>query len=431
MVFPLLRVTGKKETMTTTNNSMTVGELVGKILGEGNPDFLKGALATLLKEVMAVEVGHLVGAHPHERSDERTNQRNGYRERRFDTRVGTVDLAIPKLRRGTYFPSFLDPRCRSEEALLNVIQEAYVNGVSTRKVKDLVQALGVEGVSKSEVSRICGALDEQVEAFRNRPLTKAYPYLWLDATHLKVREAGRVVSNAVVVAYGLNEDGYREVIGVSVGSSENETFWMEFLRSLVERGLTGVQLAISDAHKGLKKAIATVLTGASWQRCTVHFMRNVQGKVSKASQGVVTASVRTIFLQPDRESAVAQLQRMAETLAAKYPQVAEMLHEAQEDILAYMHFPEAHWKQIRSTNILERLNKEIQRRADVVGIFPNPASALRLIGMVLAEQNDEWQFGRRYMSIETLALLRVGVLEGGGNALPEATMAMPSPARVA
>lgn len=417
--------------MTTTNNSMTVGELVGKILGEGNPDYLKGALAALLKEVMAVEVGHLVGAQPHERSDERTNQRNGYRERRFDTRVGTLDLAIPKLRKGTYFPSFLEPRCRSEEALLNVIQEAYVNGVSTRKVKDLVQALGVDGVSKSEVSRICAALDEQVEAFRNRPLTKAYPYLWLDATHLKVREAGRVVSNAVVVAYGLNEDGYREVLGVSVGSSENETFWMEFLRSLVDRGLTGVQLAISDAHKGLKKAIAAVLTGATWQRCTVHFMRNVQGKVSKSAQGMVTASVRTIFLQPDRESAIAQLQRMAETLAPKFPQVADMLYEAQEDILAYMHFPEAHWKQIRSTNLLERLNKEIQRRADVVGIFPNPAAALRLIGMVLAEQNDEWQLGRRYMSIETLALLRVRVLEGGGNALPEAMTATPSSARVA
>lgn len=417
--------------MTTTKNSMTVGELVGKILGEGNPDFLKGALVAILNQVMAIEVGQLVGAEPHERSEERTTHRNGYRERRFDTRVGTVELAIPKLRKGTYFPSFLEPRCRSEEALLNVIQEAYVHGVSTRKVKDLVQALGVEGVSKSEVSRICAVLDEQVEAFRNRPLVKAYPYLWLDATHLKVREAGRVVSNAVVVAYGLNEDGYREVIGVSVGASENEAFWLEFLRSLVERGLTGVQLAISDAHKGLKNAIATVLTGASWQRCTVHFMRNVQGKVSKASQGVVMASVRTIFSQPDRDSAVAQLRRMAETLEAKFPQVAAMLHEAEEDILAYMHFPEAHWRQIRSTNLLERLNKEIARRANVVGIFPNPASALRLIGMVLAEQNDEWQLGRRYMSLETLALLRIRVLEGTGTALPETVTALPSVTRVA
>ena len=404
--------------MTTTNNSMTVGELVGKILGEGNPDFLKGALVALLNQVMAVEVGHLVGAEPHERADGRTNQRNGYRERRFDTRVGTIDLAIPKLRKGVYFPSFLEPRRRSEEALLNVIQEAYVHGVSTRKVSDLVQALGVEGVSRSEVSRICASLDEQVEAFRNRPLEKRYPYLWLDATHLKVREAGRVVSNAVVVAYGLNEDGYREVIGMSVGASENETFWMEFLRSLVERGLSGVQLAISDAHKGLKKAIATVLTGASWQRCTVHFMRNVQGKVTKSAQGMVTASVRTIFNQPDHGSAVAQLEKMAEMLQDRYPQVAEMLWEATEDILAYMHFPETHWRQIRSTNLLERLNKEIARRGDVVGIFPNPASALRLIGMVLAEQNDEWQVGRRYMSQETLAHLNMRVLEGTQAKLP-------------
>lgn len=404
--------------MTTTKNSMTVGELVGKILGEGNPDFLQGALVAILKQIMAVEVGQLVGAEPHERAEGRATQRNGYRDRRFDTRVGTVDLAIPKLRQGSYFPSFLEPRRRSEEALLNVIQEAYVRGVSTRKVSELVKALGVDGVSKSEVSRICAALDEQVESFRNRPLDKRYPYLWLDATHLKVREAGRVISNAVVVAYGLNEDGFREVIGMSVGTSENETFWTEFLRSLVDRGLTGVQLAITDAHKGLKKAVATVLTGASWQRCTVHFMRNVQGKVTKAAQGMVTASVRTIFNQPDRESALAQLRRMADTLQDKYPQVSEMLWEAEEDILAYMHFPESHWRQIRSTNLLERLNKEIARRGDVVGIFPNAASAMRLIGMVLAEQNDEWQVGRRYMSLEMLAHLKLRVLEGTPANLP-------------
>ena len=419
MVFPKMQLTGKDVTMTTTNNSMTVGELVGKILGEGNPDFLKGALVALLDQVMAVEVSRLVGADAHERSAERTTHRNGYRERRFDTRVGTVDLAIPKLRKGTYFPSFLEPRCRSEEALLNVIQEAYVHGVSTRKVKDLVQALGVEGISKSEVSRICATLDEQVEAFRNRPLVKAYPYLWLDATHLKVRDGGRVVSNAVVVAYGLNEDGYREVLGLAIGASETEAFWVEFLRDLVGRGLHGVKLAISDAHKGLKTAIASVLSGASWQRCTVHFMRNVQGKVSKTAQGMVTATVRTIFLQPDLKSAVDQLERVAQMLEAKHPQVSEMLWEAQEDILAYMHFPEAHWRQIRSTNLLERLNKEIARRADVVGIFPNPASVVRLIGMVLAEQNDEWQLGRRYMSLETLALLRLQVLDGTKIALPE------------
>jgi putative transposase len=399
--------------MTTTKNSMTIGELVGKILGEGNPDFLKGALVALLNQVMAVEVGQLIGAEPNERTENRTNQRNGHRDRRFDTRVGTMDLSIPKVRRGTYYPSFLEPRRRSEEALLNVIQEAYVHGVSTRKVEDLVRALGVDGISKSEVSRICQALDEQVDAFRNRPLEKRYPYLWLDATHLKVREGGRVVSNAIVVAYALNEDGYREVIGISVGTSENETFWTEFLRSLIERGLSGVQLVITDAHMGLKKAISTVLSGASWQRCTVHFMRNVQGKIPKSAQGMVTASVRTIFNQPDRKSAVEQLHKVADTLQPKYPQISEMLWEAEEDILAYMHFPDAHWKKIRSTNLLERLNREISRRADVVGIFPNPAAALRLIGMVLAEQDDEWQLGRRYLSLETMALLKPQLLLGG------------------
>ena len=399
--------------MTTTKNSMTIGELVGKLLGEGNPDFLKGALVALLNQVMAVEVSQLIGAEPNERAESRTNQRNGYRDRRFDTRVGTLELAIPKVRRRTYYPSFLEPRRRSEEALLNVIQEAYVHGVSTRKVEDLVRALGVDGISKSEVSRICQALDEQVEEFRNRPLDKRYPYLWLDATHLKVREGGRVVSNAIVVAYALNEDGCREVIGSSVGTSENETVWAEFLRSLVERGLSGVQLVISDAHLGLKKAISTVLSGTSWQRCTVHFLRNVQGKVPKSAQGMVTASVRTIFSQPDRANALEQLRKVADTLRAKYPQISEMLEEAEEDILAYMHFPDAHWKKIRSTNLLERLNREISRRADVVGIFPNPASAIRLIGMVLAEQNDEWQLGRRYLSLESLALLKPLLLPGG------------------
>jgi transposase-like protein len=393
-------------TMTTTENNMTLTGAIGKVLAEGNGDFLKEAIKAALTELMAVEVGRMIGAERHERTDARQNQRNGYRERPFDTRVGTIDLAVPKLRQGSYFPSFLEPRRRAEEALLSVVQEAYVNGVSTRKVEKLVQSLGVANLSKSEVSRICASLSEQVELFRNRPLERQYPYLWLDATHLKVRENGSVVSCAVLVAYGLNDDGYREVLGVSTGVSESEESWLGFLRELLGRGLKGVRLVISDAHQGLKNAIAQTLAGASWQRCCVHFMRNVHGKVSKAQQGVVTAAVRTIFAQPDATAAKEQLRRVADTLEAKHPQVAKMLEEAEADILAYMAFPEAHWRQIRSTNLLERLNREIARRADVVGIFPNRDAVVRLIGMVLAEQHDEWQIGRRYLGLETLAALK-------------------------
>lgn len=417
--------------MTATKNSMTVGELVGKILGEGNPDFLKQALLTLVDQIMAAEVDQIVGAGKHERTEERSNHRNGTRARRWDTRVGTLELNIPKLRKGSYFPSFLEPRRRAEQAFVSIIQEAYVHGVSTRKVEDLVQAMGVENLSKSEVSRICEALDEQVDAFRNRELTRRYPYLWLDATHLKVREGGRVTSNAVVVAYALNDDGHREILGIEAGTSENEGFWMEFLRSLVERGLTGVQLVVSDAHVGLQKAIRSVLTGASWQRCTVHFMRNVQAKVPKSAQAMVTAAVRTIFVQPDRESADAQLDRVAETLEARHPEVSRMLWEAKEDILAHFAFPQLHWSKIRSTNLLERLNREIARRADVVGIFPNRKALLRLVGMVLVEQNDEWQAERRYLSLEALALLNLETIDGGEKALPEAMAALPPAARVA
>lgn len=392
--------------MTATETNMTLGGAIGKILAEGNSDFLQEAIKAALTEIMAVEVGRLIGAERHERTDARQNQRNGYRERPFDTRVGTIDLQVPKLRTGSYFPSFLEPRRRAEEALLSVVQEAYVNGVSTRKVEKLVQGLGVANLSKSEVSRICASLSEQVELFRHRPLTRHYPYLWLDATHLKVRENGSVVSCAVLVAYGLNDDGYREVLGVATGVSESEESWLGFLRELLGRGLTGVRLVISDAHQGLKNAIAQTLAGASWQRCCVHFMRNVHGKVSKAQQGVVTAAVRTIFAQPDATAAREQLRRVADTLEAKHPQVARMLEEAEADILAYMAFPEAHWRQIRSTNLLERLNREIARRADVVGIFPNRDAVVRLIGMVLAEQHDEWQIGRRYLGLETLAALK-------------------------
>lgn len=386
--------------------SMNPIATLNKTLTKDHSDFLRDAVEAVVRELMEVEVSRLTNAAHGERSPEdRATQRNGYRVRRWDTRVGSIELAIPKVRKGSYFPSFLEPRRRSEHALLNVIQEAYINGVSTRRVEDVMQALGVDGVSKSEVSRICGALDEQVEEFRERPLTCAYPYVWFDAKVEKVREGGRVVSTAVVVAYGVNEEGYREVLGVNVGACETEEFWTEFLRSLVARGLRGVSLAISDCHLGLKAAIAKVLTGASWQRCTVHFMRNILARVPKQAGGMVAAAVRMIFLQPDVKAAKEQLGKTAAMLQDQFPEVAKMLYEAEEDILAHMHFPQAHWRQIRSTNPLERLNKEIGRRTDVVGIFPNRAALLRLVTMVLAEQNDEWQVGRRYLSLESLAQL--------------------------
>jgi len=384
---------------------MTPETQLSKVLSENHSDFLRNAIEVMVREIMEVEVGRLVGADLYEHSDERETHRNGYRVRRWDTRAGTIDLAIPKMRRGTYFPSFLEPRRRSEQAMLAVIQEAYVRGVSTRKVEDLVQAMGIDGVSKSEVSRICGALDEQVEQFRNRPLTQAYPYIWLDAKVEKVRENGRVVSVAVVVAYGVGENGYREVLGVDVGDAETEQFWTDFLRSLVGRGLSGVLLVISDCHQGLRNAIRRVLSGTSWQRCTVHFLRNVLGRVPKHAHKLVGAAVRTIFEQPSLDAAKKHLAQAVETLKPHHPKVAEMLVESEEDILAHMYFPADHWPKIRSTNPLERLNKEIARRTDVVGIFPNRAALLRLVSMVLVEQSDEWQVGRRYLGLESLKQL--------------------------
>lgn len=379
-------------------NSMAAADALRKIIGDDHTDMLKDALKQMLSEIMEVEVGRMTGATLHEHSDERLAHRNGYRERRFDTRMGSIDLEIPKLRKGSYFPSFLEPRRRAEKALMAVIQEAYVLGVSTRKVEDLLAQLGITNCSKSEVSRICLALDVEVEAFRTRPLDGPYPYLWLDATYQKVREGGRVVSNAIVVAYAVNADGFREVVGVSIGPSETEAFWTEFLRELKARGLSGVQLVISDAHNGLQTAISKVLTGASWQRCYVHFLRNVQGRVAKSQAGMVSEAIRTIFSQPNGTEARAQLRRVADSLRKAHPAVADMLEAAEADLLAYFGFPEAHRKQIRSTNPLERLNKEIKRRTDVVGIFPNRKALLRLVGMVLVEQHEEWQVGRRYLS---------------------------------
>jgi transposase-like protein len=354
---------------------------------------------------MELEVTQHVGAEPYERTEGRRGQRNGTRDRTWDTRVGTIELKVPRVRDSSFFPSLLDPRTRAERALVGVVQEAYVHGVSTRRVDDLVKSLGMAGISKSQVSRLCAELDAEVERFRTRRLEGSYPYLWLDATFLKVRRDGRVVSTAVVIAIAVNDRGEREVLGLDVGPSEDGAFWLAFLRSLVARGLQGVRLVISDAHEGLKGAIGAVLHGASWQRCRVHFVRNALATVPKNAAQMVAASIRTVFVQPDAASAREQWERVTESFRGRFDRVAQLMDEAREDVLAYLAFPQAHWKQIWSNNPLERLNKEIKRRTDVVGIFPNDAAVIRLVGAVLAEQHDEWQVSRRYFSVESLALL--------------------------
>jgi transposase-like protein len=319
--------------------------------------------------------------------------------------VGTIELQIPKLRTGSYFPTWLEPRKRSEQALVAVVAEAYVNGVSTRKVEALVQALGIASLSKSEVSRLCASLDDQVEAFRTRRLDAAYPYLWLDARYEKVREDHRVVSMATVVAYGVRADGVREVLGLDIGLSEDVGFWREFAQGLVARGLRGVKLVISDAHRGLQQAIREVFVGASWQRCRVHLMRNLLVHVPKAAQAMVAATVRSIFEQADVGAAKRQLRQVIASLEGRFPKVVAILEEAEEDIFAYYHFPAEHRRQIASTNPLERLNKELKRRSAVVGIFPNRAAVLRLFGALLIEQADEWLVGRRYFSELSMRLI--------------------------
>jgi len=382
---------------------MDLSAFVGKLLEEQDGDVLREGIRVLSQALMESEVAGLIGAERHERSGDRTAYRNGSRTRTWDTRMGTIELAIPKVRPGTYFPSLLQPRRRAEHALLAVVQEAYVHGVSTRKVDDLVKALGLDGMSKSEVSRICGELDPVVEAFRTRPLSTEYPYLWLDATYHKVRVAGRVVSQATVVAIGVTAAGDRQILGVDVGASEDRAFWTAFLRGLVKRGLSGVRLVISDAHEGLKQAITTVLSGTTWQRCRVHFMRNLLATVPAGAREPIAAVVRTVFAQPDHGSALAQLGKVVEGLRGRLPQTAALLDEAAEDILAYKHFPEEHRRQLHSTNPLERLNKEIKRRSNVVGIFPNARAVLRLVGAILLEQDDEWAVAeRRYFSAESM-----------------------------
>lgn len=379
--------------------SIDLLELLRKRAMDADMDFLREAMGVLVQAIMEAEVEGKTGARYGERTADRVTQRNGYRLRPWDTRVGTLDLHIPKLREGSYFPSLLEPRRRSERALLCVVQQAYVEGVSTRRVDDLVKTLGCEGISKSQVSRICQELDSMVESFLGRPLDGGpHPYLWLDALTQKVREAGRIVNVSVVVATAVNAEGKREVLGMDVGTSEDGVFWLSFLRSLAARGLSGVELVTSDAHQGLKDAIATVFSGAAWQRCRTHFMTNMLTRVPRRAQPAVATLVRTIYQQPSPGEVHAQHKKVVAQLGERFSAAAMMLEEDGPDILAFAAFPVAHWRQIWSNNPLERVNKEIRRRTDVVGIFPNRAAVRRLVGAVLAEQHDEWQVSRRYLA---------------------------------
>ena len=383
---------------------MTAAQLADKLLSDEHADVLLESVAWMARELMEADVSAQIGAELGERTSDRLTHRNGYRPRTWDTRFGSIDLAIPKLRQGSYFPSFLEPRRRAEQALVAVVQEAYVNGVSTRKVDRLVQQLGLHHLDKDQVSRLCRGLDEQVRVFRERPLEGAYPYLWLDAKVERVREPGGVRHKALVIAYGVHESGRREVIGLDVGEAETESFWRDFSRSLRARGLDGVRLCISDAHAGLKAAIAQVL-GCPWQRCTVHFLRDMLGHVSRAQQPLVSGAIRGIFTATTAAEARARLGQVVDQLAVHAPKVAGLLEDAEAELLAFYGFPAEHWPKLRSTNPLERVNREIGRRSDVVGIFPNDAALLRLAGMLLLEQNDEWLVGRRYLSETSLALV--------------------------
>ena len=405
-----------------TDPTIALKEYLINIGLESDADFLRQGVQLFSQMLMELEVEHQVGAGKHERKPERSNYRNGYRERSWETRVGEIDLAIPKLRKSSYYPSFLEPRRPSEKALLAVVQEAYLKGVSTRKVDALVKALGLSGIDKSKVSRICKGLDQAVQAFRQRQLQESYPYVWLDALYLKVRQNHRIVNMAVVIAIGVRESGERDILAVDIGASEEGVFWTAFLRTLVARGLKGVQLVTSDAHEGLKEAIATVLTGATWQRCRVHFMRNVLAHIPKKDKSVVAAALRTIFAQPEQKAARQQLAEVACAMEERWPKAAEVLLAGEEDVLSYMTFPPEHWTRVYSTNPLERLNREVKRRTNVVGIFPNSDAVLRLVGSVLIEIHEEWQTGRRYFSMESMRKLKDPF---------EEPVALPSPLRLA
>lgn len=386
-----------------TDESMALLDYVRNV--GADTGFLKEALQVLMQALIEAEAEEQVGAKRYERTPERRTQRNGSRPRAWETRVGELSLRIPKLRTGSFYPSLLEPRKRAEKALLAVVQTAYIKGVSTRKVDDLLQSLGLTGIDKSRVSRICKELDQAVEAFFQRSLEASYPYLCLDALYLKVRQNHRIVSMALVIAIGIRETGEREVLGFDVGAGEEQAFWQQFLRQLVQRGMKGVELVTSDAHVGLKAAVAGTLPGATWQRCRVHFMRNVLARIPRGDKNVVAAALRTIFTQPNREAASAQLAEVVNAMQTRWTEAAKILADAENDVLAFMTFPKDHWRGIYSTNPLERLNKEVKRRTNVVGIFPDVPSVRRLVGSILMETDDEWQVGRRYFSLDSMRKL--------------------------